>query len=137
MRNDLESLTPGRAAAQASHASNAFIHTFGKRSDVKKWQRQTKQGFGTAIVLSVNNFELGELMRESNSKGWIHNLVLDPDYVTRIPVELSKFLVGTVKILEETSDGKTVAFSRIEVPCGYIFGEKEVLSPTLEKFPLF
>ena len=56
VRNDLNSMTPGRAAAQAAHAANQ-CQTFCDRSAgylVEQWQQQTDLGFGTTIVLQAN-----------------------------------------------------------------------------------
>ena len=63
MRNDMDSMNPGKAMAQASHAANAFV-----ANDIwemeqmpdgivdlkNQWQNETTQGFGTVIVLPVN-----------------------------------------------------------------------------------
>ena len=44
MRTDMDSMNPGKAMAQASHASNTFVFRFGKENLVKQWQGETKQG---------------------------------------------------------------------------------------------
>ena len=65
MRNDMDSMTTGRAMAQASHASNAFVDAYTKRpleDDISDdeivlrdafagWANATPQGCGTAIVI--------------------------------------------------------------------------------------
>tara|TARA_R110000823_G_scaffold97570_2_gene211896 strand:+ start:3092 stop:3511 length:420 start_codon:yes stop_codon:yes gene_type:complete len=53
MRTDMDSMNPGKAMAQASHASNAFVHRHSKNLMTKQWQEQTPDGFGTVIVLGV------------------------------------------------------------------------------------
>jgi peptidyl-tRNA hydrolase len=138
MRNDLQSLTPGRAAAQASHASNAFIHKFGKRADVKEWQRQTEQGFGTAIVLGVDNKQLISIFEQPAIKHWlVKDKVYDPEYVIRVTHEIEQFLDKSLKKVEGTSDGNTIAVTRVEITCAYIFGTKEELQPYLGELPLY
>lgn len=137
----------GRAAAQASHASNAFIHKFGKRRDVKEWQKQTKQGFGTAIVLGVNYKKLAEFFVDGKNiigpryphtlTDWVvKELVYDPDYVIRISTELLPYLF-TIKTVPDSIKDNTVAVTRKEVTCGYVFGTKEELQPFLGDLPLY
>jgi hypothetical protein len=60
MRNDLDSMNPGKACAQASHAANQMVEQvtaqhFNDRSDKQiqmllEWQGETGKGFGTVHV---------------------------------------------------------------------------------------
>lgn len=141
MRNDLPSLGAGRAAAQASHAANAFIHKFGKRTDVKAWQDQTTQGFGTAIVLSANLYDIAETLNDCGGDGFVvMDKVIDPDYVISISSEIIQFLSNDCKdiVVERSAIDPNKAFiHRSEVTCAYIFGDKDKLAPWLSKFPLY
>jgi hypothetical protein len=150
LRTDLQSMGPGRAAAQASHASNAFIHDFGpgskcERGDVKEWQRQTKQGFGTAIVLGVTKKQIDDFWSCKGLKRYItKGLVVDPDYVIRVNHEIAELLrqnydgrFCNFKFNYFMADDSSVAISRKEVTCAYIFGEKEELEPFLGALPLY
>ena len=65
MRTDLDSMNRGKAMAQASHASNAFVNheildgTFGIASNMREdWKHQTEQGFGTVLVLGVTESQM-------------------------------------------------------------------------------
>lgn len=137
MRNDLPSLSVGRAAAQASHAANAFIHEWGYgklgRGDVAEWQKQTKQGFGTAIVLSANKAQIEKILKSRViPQGW----VIDPDYVVSVSAELAPFIKGVFKEVSET-DPSRLLIHRSEKTCAYVFGTKEDLEPLLGQLPLY
>lgn len=59
MRNDMASMTIGRVAAQAHHASDAIAHAIQKSypesiNDYIEWKRESKQEFGTVIVLACD-----------------------------------------------------------------------------------
>jgi len=141
LRNDLSSMGYGRACAQASHASNAFIHKFGDNADVKLWQAQTPQGFGTAIVLSANLFDIAETLDECKNSGFeVHDTVVDPDYVVPISSELVPFLNRDDKritVEPSATDPNKSFIHRSEVTCAYVFGDKEQLAPILSRFPLY
>jgi len=140
MRNDLPSMGAGRAAAQASHAANAFIHEWGNtvhgglgRGDVHDWEKQTKQGFGTAIVLSASKAQIDKIFKSQTiPSGW----VVDPDYVVQVSVELAPYIKGVVKEVSPTDPTKLL-IHRSEKTCAYIFGTKDQLAPLLGDLPLY
>lgn len=147
MRNDLESMSTGRAAAQASHAANAFIYKFGKRKNVQEWQKQTSQGFGTAIVLSVSFDQLNELkkvcLQAILSKEVHTDRVVDPDYAISISSELIPFInqedisSGRIKIEPSITNANKYILHREEITCAYIFGDKELLKSLVENLSLY
>ena len=138
MRNDLPSIGSGRACAQASHAANAFIHEWGNpkkidRGDVDEWRHQTKQGFGTAIVLSANKAQIEKVLKSRViPQGW----VIDPDYVVSVSVELRPYLKGIINEISD-SDPTKLLLHRSEKTCAYVFGLKEELEPLLGELPLY
>jgi hypothetical protein len=137
MRNDLPSMNPGRAMAQASHASNAFIKEFGKWKEVKKWQDQTNQGFGTVIVLSADIQTINDIWTSIRMSILIKDHIVDPDYVIPVPIEVLPYIDKNHKGKFVLSDDKRKAFfSRREITCAYIFGNSEELSPVLGHLPL-
>lgn len=89
MRNDLSSLNAGKAIAQGSHASNAFVkhierHTqntnarsniLTKDQDIIKsfrdWEYSTSQGFGTVLVLEATMKEIQSRVDIFKSMGYI------------------------------------------------------------------
>jgi len=134
MRTDLDSMKAGRAAAQASHATSAFMHDFGPnskcpRSEVKEWMQCTKQGFGTCIVLGVTGKQIDTLFYTEPLKSWImKGEVYDPDYVILVSPELAHLLDHddghrpSNYTLENRPDG-LIAVHRHERTCAYVFGD--------------
>lgn len=107
LRQDMASMTPGRCAAMASHATSVFEQRaeyesrisdeIGRSSNlnnaIKSWKNETKFNFGTVIVLAApSKDDLGriglryeELIR-SDIKGdvaLVADAVVDPEYVLR------------------------------------------------------
>lgn len=130
MRGDLESMNPGKAMAQASHASNAFwkrmndsfLDSEGKSNTpiqdlANKWHLETDQGFGTVLVLEVNEIEMRTAVEIGNKLGYACDVIHDPTY----PV----------------IDGECCHFLPIDT-CAYIFLEKSDLigQSILQNFPL-
>jgi len=114
MRNDMDSLNPGKGMAQSSHATNCFskkiesLRGFNESSlsdiQFKSWSETTDSGFGTVIVLEVNETELKSAIDNANQLNVIADYVLDPTYPVR--------------------DGKVTHLIPI-ITCGYVFGNKE------------
>ena len=138
-RTDLPSMSVGRTAAQASHAANAFIHKYGGKDDVKEWQKQTTQGFGTAIVLGVNMEQLSEKVAHATSRGFLADRVVDPDYVISVPAEILPIIADSArsKIEPSVTDPTKYVYHRREITCAYIFGDKEELKEILGDLPLY
>ena len=140
MRNDLGSLGPGRAAAQASHAANAFIHKHGNTKDAKTWAASTPQGFGTAIVLGATLEQIELITNVAHAKGFYTEQVIDPDYAITISAEILPFLrqdMKGIKIEQSEKDPTKYIIHRQEITCAYIFGNKEDLAPILGELPLY
>jgi peptidyl-tRNA hydrolase len=140
MRNDLGSLSSGRAAAQASHAANAFIHKHGNTKDAKAWTASTPQGFGTAIVLSASMDEISGATKKAESQGFATQLIVDPDYAITISAEIVPFLnkeLKGIKIEQSEKDPMKYIIHRQEITCAYIFGNKDELTPILGELPLY
>jgi hypothetical protein len=128
--------------AQANHAASVLEHEFGamskcKRAEVGWWKLQTKQGFGTCIVLSATKAQIDAIFNTGGLKSWImKGWVIDPDYVIRVSHEVAQFMKGA-KFLPETADDKTIAFTRSEKTCAFVMGTKEELDPYLGELPLY
>jgi peptidyl-tRNA hydrolase len=141
MRTDLPSMSVGRAAAQASHAANAFIHKYGRDTDVKKWQNSTEQGFGTAIVLSANIDQIEQVWSLATKENIPNDKVIDPDYVIPVSSEVVEFLDphnSRITLVEQSqSDPKKYLIHRSEVTCSYIFGDKEKLKTIIGSLSLY
>jgi peptidyl-tRNA hydrolase len=135
MRNDLPSMNAGKAMAQASHAANEVVHFYGDRFDVKEWTKQTEQGFGTVLVLSVNMGQLYEAESAAREEFAV-GLVSDPTYPYRVNREIAALIPTSVDTAPRTDSGDQVTLYRKEITCGYILGNKEKLFPIVGKFSL-
>ena len=125
MRTDLDSMNPGKAMAQASHASNTFVSNAEPGYNVDEnlfndWQDSTPQGFGTVLVLGVTEAQMRTAVTVAESFGvdkFPCDIIHDPTY----PLQ----------------DGDTTHFIPVDT-CGYIFGDKEdpVLQSIIGNFEL-
>ena len=125
MRTDMDSMNPGKAMAQASHASNAFVSNAEPGYNVDEelfnaWQESTTQGFGTVLVLGVNEAQMRTAVSVAESFGvdkFPCDIIHDPTY----PLQ----------------DGDTTHFIPVDT-CGYIFGDKDdpVLQSIIGNFEL-
>lgn len=122
MRTDMASLNPGKACAQASHAANQCVNEILSKSGdrellslLRRWERDTGHGFGTCIVLDVNESAMRGIVHLAVEKGLHANIVNDPTY----PIV----------------DGATVHKLSVDT-CGFVFGPKSKADPILQHFPL-
>ena len=125
MRTDMDSMNPGKAMAQASHASNAFVSNAEPGYNVDEelfndWQQSTTQGFGTVLVLAVNEAQMRTAVMVAESFGvdkFPCDIIHDPTY----PIV----------------DGDIVHHVPLDT-CAYVFGDKEdpLLASILQNFPL-
>lgn len=99
MRDDLDSMNAGKAMAQASHASNAFVkHAQNYYEDLEKpfdnednlirrdfdrWCTETEQGFGTVLVKAVDENQMRFAIDAAQRYGLIASVVHDPTYPLR------------------------------------------------------
>jgi peptidyl-tRNA hydrolase len=127
MRTDLPSMNPGKAMAQASHASNAFINNYTNEvsshcgPNIGIWQKDTQQGFGTVLVLAVTGPELKAAMKTATDLGIPSDVVIDPSYPYRVNGEIAKLLDPQ----NEYEGNKEYTLYRSEFTCGYVFGDKD------------
>lgn len=133
MRTDLPSMNPGKAMAQASHASNAFVgkirdNKLTSNKEFETWQKETPQHFGTAIVLGVTGIQLEKTIGSAKLKGFIADNIIDPEYHYKVNGEIAKLLNPSEAHIFEGN--KEYNLFRREVTCGYIFGDKEDIAAT-------
>lgn len=137
MRNDLNSLNAGKAMAQASHASNAFVahmQNFAQEynenpvhvgietatlSAFSNWENETAQAFGTVLVLAAKIQEIKTTVDIFKAMGYVAGVIHDPTY--------------------PLVDGEVVHYIPLDT-CAYIFvPSKEddfMTSAVLKRFPL-
>lgn len=118
MRNDMESLNPGKSVAQGAHAANQFTHSY-KESDppdelFEEWRRQGN-GFGTTLCLGVNEIQLNMVVEFARNAGYKAGVTHDSSYPLR--------------------DGGVTHFLPMDT-CGYVFGDKDDLRILLSQFGL-
>jgi len=133
-------MSVGRAAAQASHAANAFWHKYGTTKDAKAWAASTPQGFGTAIVLSGDYVQITEATLKAHNQRFPTENIVDPDYAISISAEIVPFLnkdLKDIKIEQSEKDPMKYIIHRQEITCAYVFGNKEDLAPILGDLPLY
>ena len=136
VRNDMASMNAGKGMAQASHASNAFVHHYhafcqensakATRDIVKEinagfieWENATPQGFGTVLVLEARMSEIKPTIDIFKSMEYIAGVVHDPTY--------------------PLVDGETVHYLPLDT-CAYVFvpnkEEDVIASMFLKRFSL-
>jgi hypothetical protein len=145
MRTDLPSMNAGKAMAQASHASNAFVHNsrsnippIGPLGDkVRKWEKETKQGFGTVLVLgatmdeivSVREWSIENSFNDDEKYDTVEALfeeVVDPTYPYIVDSEIAPLIgkdIHTGESPVELESGDFLCL-RKEVTCAYLFADK-------------
>lgn len=92
MRNDMASMTGGRAAAQAKHLSYVQMKeeknvTKRHENALQQWKERTYDGCGTEIVLGCSDAVIEEVMNlcADIAKVWpnhayVHGQFVDPEY---------------------------------------------------------
>ena len=133
MRTDLPSMNAGKAMAQASHASNAFIDM--AKDDIhqerlvltKAWENETAQGFGTVLVLGCNGEQMRRIVADARSKFLIAGMVTDPSYPYRVSGEVANIIYPNGGY----DNTKEVTLVRNEQTCAFVFGDKDGLAGTV------
>lgn len=107
LRSDLLGMSPGRAAAQASHGTSDFHESFAglsvstspahsmMKSSFKEWKSEAGN-FGTAIVLKATYSEIIDLLHDADSArlkdpskyNFYWKEIIDPEYFYKGPGEL-------------------------------------------------
>ena len=147
MRTDLPSMNPGKAMAQASHASNAFMFNAtnefrSKPEDTPlviqhaiNWSSETDQGFGTVLVLGATMDDIVKVREfdvlntatdlESGRMNILFEEVIDPTYPYIVNLEIIDLIEGKYHTAEphELESGDFACF-RKEVTCAYLFADK-------------
>jgi hypothetical protein len=123
MRNDLPSLNPGKAMAQAAHAANSLTAEWGHLQSVKDYTNRDNP-FGTCIVLAADKDTIVyKLRRAAMRDGTVpFGPVYDPTYpfntTTEIAALIPKSKLSAPMIVKE--DNRVMLF-RKELTCAYLF----------------
>ena len=119
MRTDLDSLNPGKACAQASHAANQCVYDIRHSGDaflnaqLVAWEGD--RGFGTCIVLASDDQDMLKRVVKMNAFGIHCGVAHDPSY--------------------PLLDGKVLHLIPLNT-CAYAFGLKEILEPFVSDLSL-
>jgi len=129
MRNDLDSLNPGKAIAQGSHATNIFEKYVNDndishelKNKLENWRDD--RDFGRCLCVAVNGQQLELIMDMAENSQFPSGMVVDPTYPIR--------------------DGEVTHAIELAT-CGYIFAygvefpsrETEFTLKTLKKLSLY
>lgn len=151
MRNDLPSMNPGKAMAQASHSSNAFVKAMTDsfldsegvpntpvQTLFNEWQLETNQGFGTVLVLAVTETQMRTATDIAKMIGFQSEIVNDPTYPAHLDAEAAKMISSEKWTMDPIPVGDKMVTFRSEDTCAYIFGNKNdpMLNAIVGKFPL-
>jgi|ERR1017187_2795166 peptidyl-tRNA hydrolase len=123
VRSDLVSMTPGKAAAQATHAANQCVWEIANSPTRTNYHTRTlllkawegDRSFGTCIVLAAPIAELTKIIIQCSQHGIHSGIIHDPSYPLR--------------------DGDFTHLIPLDT-CGYVFGTKEEAEPFLNRLPL-
>lgn len=87
VREDLMSMTPGKAMAHSGHAASRHAHLYSDTDLYKEWAKQG-QGFGTQINLSIPFEDWGTARHMAELYSIPSSVVIDPTYPFIVPTEL-------------------------------------------------
>lgn len=124
-RNDMDSMNPGKLAAQAAHAANQFVATLHSSKSnnnsyerlYDEWVAGTNQGFGTTIVLAASDEKMRQVIYAATQAKYCCGITHDPTY----PI----------------MDGATLHLIPVDT-CAFVFGQKnEFMAAVLGDLPLY
>jgi len=121
MRSELDSMNCGKQIAQGAHAANQFMYEAERNKlpfdcvDLYEAWLSGGEGFGTTIVLDVTEQQLHDTVRFMRRANIPADVTHDPSY----PLQ----------------DGAMTHLIPLDT-CGYVFGDKDDLSPLLRQFNL-
>lgn len=148
MRNDLPSLTPGKAMAHAFHAGNQMARFPGKPDSLalqmvsqyfSEGVSAQAYGFSTCICLSATRDEMFAQTSIARDRGWPYGVVHDPSYPFWVDTEIVPFLVDEVKVTPtftvEGDRSHSTLVTRREYTCGWIICPDSHYIESLELHP--
>ncbi len=112
MRSDLDSLNPGKACAQATHAANRCVYRIKEINnaelDVMLETWQENRGFGTCIVLERHFLDIEYLVNSFISNGILSEIIHDPEYPIKdglvthlVPLDTCVYAFGPRDVIYE------------------------------------
>lgn len=155
IRNDLDSLNPGKAVAHGAHAANQFTHEMDEYlsanlntecsstvSDImldrmyQTWKKSAN-GFGTTIALSVNYRELTTAVQIAKTFSTLRaGETVDPTYPYILHKEYADLIRHTDEYPPSPLSNGMMMCLREEVTAAYIFGDKSETKMIVGNFSL-
>lgn len=144
IRNDLPSLTPGKAAAQVHHAGVQMMIKYANHQLVKDYVRlgteQGADGFNTTLTLSANLAQIEAAIGKVRHLDAVCDILVDPTYPFFVDPEVAPFLEANaaMKRVGPTSNGKEL-FLRNELTCAWALGDRNdtIFKSVFESLPLY
>lgn len=96
---NLVSMTNGKAQAHSGHAACAFLHQYAHLPEVKTWQKESGQGFGTQINVIGSDDDTKEFVACAESLGYPAGFVFDPTYPYVVSDEMYMLIGANVHTL--------------------------------------
>jgi len=153
-RNDLASMNPGKLGAQSNHCGSAFDYHFKYAKNItkengelyRKWQNETDQGFGTVLVLEVNETQMNSAVKIAEMLGFVSGIIHDPSYPYIVDKEVSDQIPMENDAVDKNGNkiprffkNDSVVIHRPENTCSFIFGNKDdpILQAVVNNFGLY
>lgn len=148
VREDLQSMNPGKAQAHSGHAACAFMYEMMKdapagasvsgayiatRKKFKEWAGSTDHGFGTQINLSVPFDFWNQIVIDAARIGCDGDVIFDPTYPIATTSEIASHIPQSVR---RVVNGDNAVLLVRECTAGYVFGMKSELDPIMGGFGL-
>ena len=106
VRNDLKSMSIGKAAAHSGHAASQFVYRYMRHDErnalFDDWIK-SGDGFGTQINLSGGMDDMAAVKQAAESVGIDFGLVIDPTYPFVPPKHISSAFLKPVMLREEVT----------------------------------
>lgn len=129
IRNDLQSMNPGKAVAHGAHAANQFAF---EMNQVKEWMfsafldwQGQARGFGTTITLHASLDEIANAVANAQAIGLPADLTRDPSYPYIVTAEIANLLKHPDEFPPIYKSPHEVICFREEITAAYVFGAKE------------
>lgn len=130
VRNDLPSMTAGKAMAQVHHAG---VQMAAKCAEHPIFQAYISEGqaagadtFSTTIVLSASVADIETVIARLHNTECIYGIIVDPSYPFLVDRELSPYLLDNPKmtmIKSQTTERQDL-FARQELTCAWCLGDR-------------
>lgn len=145
LRNDLPSLTPGKAVAQGAHAANQFVAFMRKlKADAPEsvpplieafaeWEKSAN-GFGVTVVLGANRLQINRvvtLVEHDNTTlspaafRVCADKTFDPSYPYLVDREIAELIDHSEEEYGPVPVGDKMMCVRHEMTAAYVFGRKD------------